>query len=121
MYTQRDRLGKSASMSDSPAEVLPSPDVALQYVMIAKEERKKRVEVNLCDVNPAEREMFAQAKAKEVKAWVDHRTVRKVAQGTLDDSQLLRCRRILTWKSPEKDEGFKRARARLVVLGFPPT
>ena len=57
-------------------------------MLVASEERKRRVEVNLQDLSPAEKEQFLGAKQKEVKAWIDHRTVRKVAAGTLDDNQL---------------------------------
>ena len=61
---------------------------------------------------------FDAAKQKEVGAWIDHRTVRSVAAGTLDESQLMRCRWVLTWKPPDKDGGARRPKARLVVLGF---
>ncbi|CAE7367547.1 GIP, partial [Symbiodinium pilosum] len=97
---------------------LPSPTQALHYVMLATQDRKKRVEVRLRDLSGEEQEQFSQAKQKEVGAWLDHATVRKVAAGTLDDSQLMRCRWILSWKDPEKVGGPKRAKARLVVLGF---
>ena len=97
---------------------LPSPEQALRYVMLATQDRKKRVEVRLRDLNRGELEQFKRAKDKEVGAWLDHATVRRVAAGTLDDSQLMRCRWILSWKDPEKEGGPKRAKARLVVLGF---
>ena len=97
---------------------LPSPTQALHYVMLATQDRKKRVEVRLRDLSAAEQEQFRQAKSKEVGAWLDHATVRKVAAGTLDDQQLMRCRWILSWKGPEKEGGPRRAKARLVVLGF---
>ena len=101
-----------------PQESLPSPEQALHFVMLATEERKKRVEVKLRDLSAQERELFTQAKGKEVQAWLDHRTVRKVAAGSLSDEQLMRCRWILSWKPPEKEGGPRRAKARLVVLGF---
>ena len=41
-----------------------------------------------------------------------------MAAGALADEQLLRCRWILTWKAPEQPGGARRAKARLVVLGF---
>ena len=65
-----------------------------------------------------EQQQFRLAKDKEVGAWLDHRTVRRVAAGTLDDRQIMRRRWILTWKGPEKEGGPRRAKARLVVLGF---
>ena len=97
---------------------LPSPTQALHYVMLATQDRKKRVEVRLRDLSVEEQEQFSRAKQKEVGAWLDHATVRKVAAGTLEDSQLMRCRWILSWKDPEKVGGPRRAKARLVVLGF---
>ena len=104
--------------TDVPKESLPSPEQAFRFVMIATTERKKRVEIKMRDLTPVEREQFLGAKSKEVTAWLDHKTVRKVAAGTLDDSQLMRCRWVLTWKAPEKEGGPKRAKARLVVLEF---
>ena len=97
---------------------LPSASQSLHFAMLASAERKKRVEVRMRDLTAEERGLFDKAKDKEVRAWLDHRTVRRVAQGTLDDRQLMRCRWLLTWKPPEKEGGPKRAKARLVVLGF---
>ena len=104
--------------TDVPFADLPSPEQALNYVLLATPERKKRVEVKLRDLTPEECGQFKQAKDKEVKAWLDHWTVKRVAGGTLDDSQLMRCRWVLTWKNPEKPRDAKRPKARLVVLGF---
>ena len=99
-------------------EDLPTPSQALHYVLLATPERKKRVEVRLKDLGGEDQKKFELAKAKEIGAWLDHRTVRRVAAGTLSDHQLMRCRWVLTWKPPEKEGGAKRAKARLVVLGF---
>ncbi|CAE7733941.1 GIP [Symbiodinium pilosum] len=97
---------------------LPSAQQALEYVMLATPDRKKRVEVRMRDLTGDEREQFEQAKGKEVGAWLSHQTVRRVSAGSLSDEQLLRCRWILTWKAPEQPGGPRRAKARLVVLGF---
>ncbi|CAL1155944.1 unnamed protein product, partial [Cladocopium goreaui] len=59
-----------------------------------------------------------EAKNKEIDAWVKHETVKKVARGTLRDDQIMRCRWILTWKPPAPGTSERRAKARLVVLGF---
>ena len=104
--------------TDVRMEDLPSPEQAMEYVLLATPERKKRVEVKLRDLTSEEQTQFVQAKDKEIKAWLDHRTVRRVSGGTLDDSQLMRCRWVLTWKAPEKPGGARRPKARLVVLGF---
>ena len=53
-----------------------------------------------------------------MKAWLDHKTVKRVAQGTLRPEEVMRCRWILCWKPPEQPGGQRRAKARLVVLGF---
>ncbi|OLP76195.1 Copia protein [Symbiodinium microadriaticum] len=73
-------------------ENLPSPEQALQYVLVASTEKKKRTEVKLRDLSQHERQLFKEAQNKEIKAWLDHRTVRRVAAGTLEDSQLMRKR-----------------------------
>ena len=97
---------------------LPSPYEVFEYAMLVTPERKKRTEVQLRDLTTRERQEFSAAKNKEVDAWLSHRTVRRVAAGSLDDSQLMRCRWILTWKAPLQEGGPRRAKARLVVLGF---
>ena len=97
---------------------LPSAQQALEYVTLATPDRKKRVEVRTRDLTGDEREQFEQAKGKEVGAWLSHQTVRRVLAGSLSGGQLLRCRWILTWKAPEQPGGPRRAKARLVVLGF---
>ena len=101
-----------------PYQDLPSETEAMQYVLLATQEKRKRVEVRLRDLTSEEREKFVVAKGEEVKAWIDHRAVRRVAPGTLNDRQIMRCRWVLTWKPPELEGGPKRAKARLVVLGF---
>ena len=52
-----------------------------EMVMTATELRKKRVEVKLKDLGEEDQLRFAAAKDKELKAWLSHKTVQKVAQG----------------------------------------
>lgn len=88
--------------------------------MIATTAKKQRVEVQwktLSD-SDSDRELFRQAKDKEVKAWIDHGTVKRLAKGTLPENRIMRCRWILTWKDPLPGTAEKRAKARLVILGF---
>ena len=96
---------------------LPSPSEALQYVLRATPERKKRTEVGLRDLSPEERRQFSEAKGKEVDAWLHHQTIKRERQVSCG-SQLMRCRWILAWKAPLQEGGPRRAKARLVVLGF---
>ena len=51
-----------------------------------------------------------------------HKTARQVAEGEIPERNIMRCRWIYTWKSadvtsPASPDG-KKAKARLVVLGF---
>ena len=72
-----------------------------EHVMLASTARKQKVEVRYRDLGPEEKKLFDAAKAKEIKAWIDHGTVQKVSRGTLRPDQIMRCRWILTWKAPE--------------------
>eukprot|EP00435_Cladocopium_sp_Y103_P048495 s2024_g14.t1 len=90
----------------------------MEQVWLTTGEKRKRVEVNYREQTPADQALFDAAKAKEVKAWMDHGTVKRVTRGTLSADQVMRCRWILTWKSPAPGSNEKRAKARLVVLGF---
>ena len=94
-----------------------SPEL-LEWSLIATGARKQRVEVQWKNLGEGERQLFQQAKEKEIDAWVKHETVKRVAKGTLRDDQIMRCRWILTWKSPAPGTSERRAKARLVVLGF---
>ena len=80
--------------------------------------KKEKVELRWEDLSPEDRKKFQAAKDKEIKAWLDHNTVKRVAQGTLRPEEVMRCRWILVWKPPEHPGGERRAKARLVVLGF---
>ena len=96
-----------------------------EILNVAVEGRKKRVEVNLKELGEEDQLRFAAAKDKEIKAWLHHRTVQKVAKGKIPDHAVMRCRWLLTWKGASGDEqpgelamNGKRAKARLVVIGF---
>ncbi|OLQ08619.1 hypothetical protein AK812_SmicGene7844 [Symbiodinium microadriaticum] len=103
-----------------PQESLPSPEQALHFVMLATEERKKRVEVKLRDLSAQERELFTQAKGKEVQAWLDHRTVRKVAAGSLSDEQLMRNNPTATLTEAEVKVGYLQSKVHAVSLMIVP-
>jgi hypothetical protein len=90
----------------------------LEQVWLTTGEKKKRVEVDYRAQTKGDRALFDAAKAKEVQAWIDHGTVKRVTKGTLSPEQVLRCRWILTWKNPAPGSTERRAKARLVVLGF---
>ena len=89
-----------------------------EQIWLTTGEKRKRVEVNYRGLTASDRDLFDAAKQKEVKAWLDHGTVKKVAKGSLSPEQVMRCRWILTWKPPAAGCSERRAKARLVVLGF---
>ena len=96
-----------------------------ECVLNLVDERKKRVEVKLRDLGEEDQRRFAMAKHKELKAWISHRTVRKVSRGKIPEHAIMRCRWLLTWKSPTGNENpeeissnGKKAKARLIVIGW---
>lgn len=52
----------------------------LEWANLATGARKQRVEVQWRSLNEDDRKLFKATKDKEVKAWVDHATVRKVSR-----------------------------------------
>ena len=62
--------------------------------------------------------MFDSAKAKEIQCWLQTSAVRGILCNKLNPEQILRSRRVLTWKDAEDGQSQRRAKARLVVLGF---
>ncbi|CAL1166937.1 unnamed protein product [Cladocopium goreaui] len=89
-----------------------------EQVWLTTGEKRKRVEVNYRLQSEGDQALFDAAKKKEIKAWIDHGTVQRATKGTLRPEQVMRCRWILTWKPPAPGTTERRAKARLVVLGF---
>ena len=71
-------------------------NVEIFEVFMASKPKKQHVEVRYRDLDRKERQLFDEAKRKEVQAWVDHGTVKKLTKGTLNPEQIMRCRWILT-------------------------
>eukprot|EP00435_Cladocopium_sp_Y103_P068204 s25_g31.t1 len=114
------------SFADAPEIEVPedfsptsceSPQIG-EWSLLATVNRKQKVEVQWNSLNDTERELFRKAEDKEIQAWVGHKTVCRLAKGTLSDDQIVRCRWILTWKAPVPGSCEQRAKARLVVRGF---
>jgi len=83
--------------------------------------KKQRSEVKMSQLNEAERQMFHQAKMKEIDSWLATETVAKVLRHQIPEENILRCRWILTWKpvdSPGPKDSKHVPKARLVVLGY---
>ncbi|CAL1130953.1 unnamed protein product [Cladocopium goreaui] len=100
------------------AEVLCCEPMVFEETLVVSSDRKKRVELSYRDMSRHEQGLFDAAKQKEVNAWLAHGTVKKLAKGSLKPEQIMRCRWLLTWKDPLPGTSEKRAKARLVILGF---
>ena len=99
-------------------------------------------EVSLKNLTPAERELFARAKGKEVNSFLKNAAVRKCIDDkevseAFGSGRILKARWVLTWKNVAPDErhdalkdlsenkntvvnadATKKAKARIVLLGF---
>ena len=89
-----------------------------QMSLLATISKRAKSEVYLKDLSAQERQLFDQAKDKEIQCWLQTSAIKAVLRRSLNPEQILRSRWILTWKSPEPGESQRKAKARLVVLGF---
>ena len=84
--------------------------------------KKQRSEVKMSQLTPEERELFRQAKDKEVQSWLSTETVCKILRHQVPVENVMRCRWILTWKPVDEGSQVKNPKfapkARLVVLGY---
>ena len=92
-------------------------------VFVATAAKRQRVEVKLKDLTNEQRMEFDQAKTKEIDQWLTTETVRKILRHQIPDSNILRCRWVLTWKDLDpldaaKEGKSRKAKARLVILGY---
>ena len=86
---------------------------------VASVGRKTRAEVKLKELTPAEAALFKEAKDKELTSWVQTNAIRRILRSRLNPEQILKSRWVLTWKHPDpNDQSVKKAKARLVVLGY---
>ena len=92
------------------AEAFCAHPEMLEQVWLTTGEKKKRVEVDYRAQTKGDRALFDAAKAKEVQAWIDHGTVKRVTKGTLSPEQVLRCRWILSWKNPAPGSTEKKSK-----------
>eukprot|EP00435_Cladocopium_sp_Y103_P022581 s1765_g5.t1 len=100
------------------ATLLCDHPTIFEEIFVATGDRKKRIEVDYRRLSGSDQRLFDAAKNKEVKAWLDHGTVKRLAKGTLSQEQVMRCRWLLTWKDPAPGSTERRAKARLIILGF---
>ena len=83
--------------------------------------KRQRSEVKMTQLTHEERQMFKEAKNKEIDSWIATETVAKVLRHQIPAENIMRCRWILTWKpvdQPKAGEQKHTPKARLVVLGY---
>ena len=83
--------------------------------------KRQRSEVKMSQLTTKEKELFHQAKLKEIDSWLATETVARVLRHQIPEANIMRCRWILTWKPVDSSsEGPKQhtPKARLVVLGY---
>eukprot|EP00435_Cladocopium_sp_Y103_P052434 s764_g16.t1 len=67
-------------------------------ILVATAAKRQHVEVKLKDMTASQRAEFDQAKHKEIDQWLATETVRKILRHKIPDTNILRCRWVLTWK-----------------------
>ena len=98
-----------------------------EHAFIVSAAKKQKTEVKLSNLTKEERQLFEEAKGKEIQSWLDTKTVCKIFRHQIPTENILRCRWILTWKDAEtnshlgadtKQSSSRKAKARLVILGY---
>ena len=82
--------------------------------------KKQRAEVNVKRATKDELRQISEAKGKEVDEFLKERVVRAATEGEIKDMKpedVMKMRFVVTWKV-DPATGGKRAKARLVTLGF---
>ena len=107
---------KTSDMTAWYAEVNPE-----QMCHVAAASQRARAEVQVKNLTPEERKLFEVAKDNELSCWISTNSLKPILRQKLNPDQILRSRWVLTWKEGESEGGKpapKRAKARLVVLGY---
>ena len=92
-----------------------------ELAQVASASKRARAEVQLKDLNADERKLFSAAKDAEISCWLQTSALKPVLRKHLNPEQILKSRWVLTWKNVSDDDnvsGGRKAKARLVVLGF---
>ena len=92
-----------------------------EMASVASASKRARSEVQIKDLSAKEKAPFDIAKDAELTCWIQTNALKPVLPKFLNPEQILRSRWVLTWKPVEDELGKnngKKAKARLVVLGF---
>ena len=122
---ENDRLCLKVEIALSAEELQQrcSKQYADQVVLLASQAKRQKVEVKVQDLKGSELQEMIDAKGKEVDQWLATETVKRIARNQIPEEQILRTRWVLTWKPLDPQEQLatgrdKKAKARLVILGF---
>ena len=92
-----------------------------QMCQVAAASQRARAEVQIKTLIPEEKKLLEVAKDNELSCWLPTNSLKPILRQKLNPDQILRSQWVLTWKDGESVDGKpaqKRAKARLVVLGY---
>ena len=86
---------------------------------ITCQSRRKRIEVHERNFTPEEKEQFKPAKRKELKFWIKAEVLRCLPPHLRPPPEkICRMRWVLVWKPDKDSPNGRKAKARLVILGY---
>ena len=91
------------------------------FAQVASASKRARAEVQLKTLTLEDRILFEKAKDAELNCWIQTSALRPILRKHLNPNQILKSRWVLTWKpidDPAPNQPTRKAKARLVVLGF---
>ena len=108
-------------MSEHDLQSWWSSDKPEAFAQVASASKRARAEVHLKTLTLEDRILFEKAKDAELNCWIQTSALRPILRKHLNPNQILKSRWVLTWKpidDPEPGQSNRKAKARLVVLGF---
>ncbi len=108
-------------IQEQDIEKWKTEDQPAEMAFLVSAAKRQKSEVRLRDLDPKEVELFKKAKQGEINNWLSTGTVKRIFRNQIPEVQILRCRWLLTWKpieQPSPGESDKKAKARLIVLGY---
>ena len=108
-------------MSEHDIQSWWASDKPEAFAQVASASKRARAEVQLKTLTLEDRILFEKAKDAELSCWIQTNALRPILRKHLNPNQILKSRWVLTWKAiddPAPEQSNRKAKARLVVLGF---
>ena len=106
-------------MSEHDVQSWWSSEKPEAFAQVASASKRARAEVQLKTLTLEDRILFEKAKDAELNCWIQTSALRPILRKHLNPNQILKSRWVLTWKAiDDPDQPSRKAKARLVVLGF---